>query len=42
MWKNVMHSKSDNMKVMSHNKPDEVMGELLSHFILDTKSGQKH
>ena len=27
-----MHSKSDNIKVMSHNKPDEVIGELFESF----------
>ena len=36
--KRVMHSKSDNIKIMSHNKVDVVTGQhFLNFFFLDMK-----
>ena len=35
----VIHSKSDKIEIMSHDKADEVIEELSNHFFLDIKLG---
>ena len=37
-----MYSKSDNIEIMINDKADEVIEELLNHFLIDIKFDWKH
>ena len=38
----MMHSKSDNIKIMINDEADDVIGKLLSRFLTNIKSDWKH